>query len=202
MTLADPTRTGYTFGSWFTDEARTQKITEIPAEYVGEITLYAKWTAITYRIVYDLRDPNAVNFLTNPNPTARLADDEITLLPLSPVGLRYKFLGWYDNVNLDGDPVTVIRAGTDRDVTLYAGLYRYVWGDVDFDGRVTASDARLVLRQAVGLEDLPADALAWGDVSEPDPSHTLTAADARSVLRMAVGLDDVNTLGLPEAPVV
>ena len=200
VTLADPTRTGYTFGGWFTDEARTQKITEIPAEYVGEITLYAKWTAITYKIVYDLRDPDAANFLSNTNPTSRLADDEITLLPLSPVGLRYKFLGWYDNVNLDGDPVTVIRAGTDRDVTLYAGLYRYVWGDVDFDGRVTASDARLVLRQAVGLEDLPADALAWGDVSEPDPSHALTAADARSVLRMAVGLDDVNTLGLPEAP--
>ncbi len=59
-------------------------------------------------------------------------------------------------------------------------------GDVDFDGRVTASDARTVLRNAVGLEKLSDDALRCADA---DRDNTITASDARLVLRAAVGLE-------------
>lgn len=56
-------------------------------------------------------------------------------------------------------------------------------GDADGDGRVTAGDARLVLRAGVGLEE--AD-LARMDA---DADGKLSAADARLVLRYAVGLE-------------
>lgn len=56
-------------------------------------------------------------------------------------------------------------------------------GDVNGDGRVTAADARLVLRAAVGL-----------DASDParmdmNADGKVSAADARLVLRLSVGLE-------------
>ena len=59
-------------------------------------------------------------------------------------------------------------------------------GDLDLDGSITASDARLALRGAVGLEHFNADFTAIGDV---DFDGKITAADARKILRAAVGLE-------------
>lgn len=53
-------------------------------------------------------------------------------------------------------------------------------GDVDGDGKVTASDARLILRASVGLENLD---LERADV---DGDGKITSADAREALRTAV----------------
>ena len=59
-------------------------------------------------------------------------------------------------------------------------------GDLDFDGLITASDARLALRAAVGLEDFDALLVSVGDV---DFDGKVTAADARKILRAAVQLE-------------
>lgn len=40
---ADPTRDGYTFGGWYTDEAYTQAY-DFSAPVTADLTLYAKWT--------------------------------------------------------------------------------------------------------------------------------------------------------------
>ena len=53
-------------------------------------------------------------------------------------------------------------------------------GDVDGDGKVTASDARLILRASVGLETLD---LERADV---DGDGKVTASDAREALRTSV----------------
>ncbi|MBQ7638548.1 MAG: SH3 domain-containing protein [Clostridia bacterium] len=62
-----------------------------------------------------------------------------------------------------------------------------VYCDADLDGMVTASDARLALRYAVGLEKLPDASLTAADA---DNSKSVTSADARQILRIAVDLDD------------
>lgn len=198
--LAEPTRTGYVFNGWYADAAFKNKATEIKGIDVGEKTFYAKWTPIEYKITYDLRGAENVSFFKNENPAVRLVDDEVILKPLTPTNKLCKFLGWYDNPNYDGKPYEKIAAGTDKNVTVYADFIKYSWGDVDFDGEVTAGDARLALRQAVGLENLPADAIAWADVDEPGAKHVISAADARVILRMAVGLDTEKALKLPEYP--
>ena len=59
-------------------------------------------------------------------------------------------------------------------------------GDVFFDGKVNAQDARLALRASVGLEALDAAAAAAADV---DNDNAITAADARFILRFSVGLE-------------
>lgn len=60
-------------------------------------------------------------------------------------------------------------------------------GDIDGDGAITSSDARLTLRAAVGLETLTEEIRKLIDV---DKNGTVTASDARLILRAAVGLED------------
>lgn len=58
-------------------------------------------------------------------------------------------------------------------------------GDVNNDGKVTAADARIVLRAASGLEKLTGQSLLNADA---DRDGRITAADAREVLRESAGL--------------
>ena len=50
-----PTRTGYIFGGWYKEASCTNKATEVNGTYTptANITLYAKWTAITYTVKYN-----------------------------------------------------------------------------------------------------------------------------------------------------
>ncbi|MBQ6118195.1 MAG: hypothetical protein IJK98_03090 [Clostridia bacterium] len=58
--------------------------------------------------------------------------------------------------------------------------------DVDPDGKITAADARRILRAVVVLESIPADALPYADA---DKDGKLSPADARAALRLSVELD-------------
>ncbi len=67
------------------------------------------------------------------------------------------------------------------------GTTIYYYGDADVDGFVTAGDARIVLRVAVGLEKIPTEiGFILADV---DCNGEITANDARQILRYSVGLD-------------
>lgn len=44
--MADPTRDGYEFGGWFTDEACTQAFDFETAVVTEDLTLFAKWTKV------------------------------------------------------------------------------------------------------------------------------------------------------------
>ena len=59
-------------------------------------------------------------------------------------------------------------------------------GDADRDGVLTAGDARLVLRAAVGTEKLSAEQLLRADLNK---DGECTSDEARSILRASVGLE-------------
>ena len=59
-------------------------------------------------------------------------------------------------------------------------------GDIDGDNAVTASDARVILRCAVGLDKLSSDVIAYANL---DYDNAITASDARLALRTAVGME-------------
>ncbi|MCH5198877.1 MAG: hypothetical protein J1E34_08230 [Oscillospiraceae bacterium] len=62
-----------------------------------------------------------------------------------------------------------------------------LFGDIDDDNSVTASDARAALRHAVGLDLITSsNDQIYSDVNF---DGVITAADARSILRMSVGLE-------------
>ncbi len=60
-------------------------------------------------------------------------------------------------------------------------------GDVDLNGKVTASDARTVLRISARLEEVDEDIFF---VADTDGNGTITSADARKTLRIASRLDE------------
>lgn len=90
---------------------------------------------------------------------------------------------------------------TDKDGNFY--VPEYVFGDVNRDGKLTAADARLVLRNAAKLEDLDIYQTIIADVNN---DRKVTPIDARLILRAAARLEipsdkHVHSIvGSPEAP--
>jgi uncharacterized repeat protein (TIGR02543 family)/uncharacterized delta-60 repeat protein len=98
ITLPTPTRTGYTFAGWYSDEALTSKIGDAGESYSPTGTLlslnaYAKWTANTYFVIYNYNSttdgsyPSGADFTTG--------DNAIRLF--TPVRRGYTFAGWYSD---------------------------------------------------------------------------------------------------------
>lgn len=65
----------------------------------------------------------------------------------------------------------------------------YSLGDVNNDGKITAADARIVLRVSAKLETLNSDAEQYADI---DSNGKITAADAKIVLRISAQLDSID----------
>jgi uncharacterized repeat protein (TIGR02543 family) len=109
-----PTKSGYTFGGWYSDSALTTTFifATMPSE---NIILYAKWNIEDYDISYTLND--GTNHQDNPviyhieTPTITLA---------SPTKNGYAFAGWYDNADFNGSAITSIPMGSAGDKILYA----------------------------------------------------------------------------------
>lgn len=89
---------------------------------------------------------------------------------------------------LTGAQTLTVTYGSFADVfTIYITPY-YQRGDINYDAKVTAADARLALRAAVGLITLQGKAFQAADA---DRSGDISAADARLILRAAVGLESL-----------
>ena len=67
--------------------------------------------------------------------------------------------------------------------------YKYVPGDVDRDDHISAADARLALRRAVGLETYEKNSPQFLSC-DADHDSNVSASDARMILRASVGLED------------
>ena len=56
ITFQKPTRTGYTFNGWYSDKKFKTKVTTIKKGSIGNRTLYAKWTANKYTVIFNKND--------------------------------------------------------------------------------------------------------------------------------------------------
>lgn len=74
-------------------------------------------------------------------------------------------------------------------LTLAFGAFSALMGDVDLNGKITASDARAVLRYSAKLSTLTRDQLAVSDINS---DSRVTAADARIILRISAKLENIN----------
>lgn len=209
VSLPFPTRTGYTFAGWYKDGGG---YTEILPAGTGYLRVTAKWTPKTYAINYVLATDITFNFgraNNTKNPTRYTVGEEAFLYDLeSPVG-GYTFDGWYYDLAFSGEKVTSVTPGTVGDVILYAKWISdedrdarnkklneeyaasFHYGDLDFDGRVTAADARLALRASVNLDPLSAEAAKRADIYG---TGIVSANTARVLLRISIGLDSLYTV--------
>lgn len=123
LLLENPTKSGYKFVGWYDNENFTgEAITEISAGIMGDVTLYAKWNALDYRISYEL---NGGTNAENPDGY------DVSDLPVSlhaPSRTGYIFKGWYMGENR----VLAIPVGTTGNVVVSA-KWEPITYTIDFD---------------------------------------------------------------------
>ena len=91
---AGPTRTGHTFGGWYTDDGaflNAYSFSTMPAE---NVSLYAKWTINQYTISFDSNGGSAVANITQDYDTPVSA-------PTAPTKTGHTFGGWFSDVGLN-----------------------------------------------------------------------------------------------------
>ena len=106
----------------------------------------------------------------------------------------YTFTGWFTSPS--GKTQITSNSLIGSNLTLFAHweqkpVSNRKPGDVNNDGKVTAADARLALRKAVGLESY-AEGSPEFLACDVDGNGKVTAADARKILRAAVGLEELD----------
>ncbi len=113
VSLKDATKTGYTFGGWYTDSNYETKITQIALGSKGNLDLYAKFDPTAYTITYHL--DGGMNHKDNPASYTVL--DTVTLK--DPTKDHMTFDGWYTDSEYE-TKVTAIDLGSTGNVDLYA----------------------------------------------------------------------------------
>ena len=116
-TITKPTKTGYTFGGYYTgtNGSGTQYVdangTFINNIYqtTGNKTLYAKWTANTYIVKYDCNGGSNA-----PSNQTATYDSNFTVATNTCAKTGYTFNGWYDPTNVSW--------------TSWSGTWKYVNG--------------------------------------------------------------------------
>ena len=90
LSSTKPTRTGYTFQGWATSSTGSVAYSA-GASYTANaaVTLYAKWTAITYTVSYDANGGSGA-----PSSQTKTYGQTLTLSSVTPTKTNYNFLGW------------------------------------------------------------------------------------------------------------
>ena len=125
--LPTPTREGYTFAGWFTEQnGGTQVTKETVVKTVADHTLYAHWTANTYTVKFDANEG-----------TVTPAEKTVTYgstygeLP-TPTREGYTFAGWFTEQNGGTKVMADTKVTTAENHTLYAYWMQNIY-DVSFD---------------------------------------------------------------------
>lgn len=116
LTLPEPEREGYKFDGWYNSEnfSGDQILNDaLWTSYDDNVSMYAKWTPITYSIIYDANGGNvdsSVQYYT--------IEDNVTYITPQRVG--YTFEGWYFDEALTKPAGNSFEAGKTGDIRLYA----------------------------------------------------------------------------------
>ena len=127
-----PTKTGYIFTGWYTDEDCTE-LYEL--DYItGSVTLYAGWMPIEYYIAFDSNSATADDYGTVTGDMGEYPTDydmEFELPECGYTAKGYEFIGWQyedsQDVYQPGDVVSNLSTEDQATVTFYA-----LWDKLDY----------------------------------------------------------------------
>ncbi|KAK3582392.1 hypothetical protein CHS0354_023936 [Potamilus streckersoni] len=112
----NPSKTGYTFVDWY-KEATLTNVFDFNTAITANITLYAKWTAVSYKVTLDANKGT-------PGTTTTITVEQGKTVPTSTTGLPtftgHTLVGW--NTKADGTGTGFVFGDTPvfADITLYA----------------------------------------------------------------------------------
>ena len=169
-------RVGYSFKGWYDNANFTgSKVEKIAVGESGDKTFYAKWQASVYSIVYNL-DGGELE-----NPQTSYTIEDLVVLP-TPTKPGHEFLGWYDNAELEGEPVTEIGKGNTGKYEFYAAWEaKEVTVIFDFNGGYLAEEDIDLIEETfpdlfLGYYNM------YGDCSvTKEAFHTSTSANIKTV---------------------
>lgn len=140
ITLEAAIKANYVFTGWFDAEVGGNQVTSIPLGSTGHKTLYARYSATSYTITYELDGGT----LLESNPaTYTVLTPTFTLNAPSKDG--YQFIGWFD-AEVGGNKVTSIVLGSFGNITLFArfseliDISYYAFVDVEIETIKASSD--------------------------------------------------------------
>ena len=129
--LKEPTRTGYSFKGWYKD-AKLKKAAKTVSgvSNAASRTVYAKWSAVSYKIVYNL-DGGTQAAGQKKNYTIATKTFQLK----APTKDGYAFQGWCTSSSLSNSSiVTQVKKGSTGKLVLYA-KWKKVWdGNVNVAG--------------------------------------------------------------------
>lgn len=152
MKPADPVREGYTFGGWYTDKAYENPF-DFNVQVKANITLYAKWSANTYQVNYQI---DGAPYMPEDNLQSYVYGAGITL----PVPERegYTFDGWYTSSSYTGEKQTVV-GKTDVGNKMYYAR----WKDIEKPVLAAALSAQENEKGWFGADNVPKISLTYSD---------------------------------------
>lgn len=110
--LQCPEKIGYDFIDWDFD---------FSSPISGDCRINAKFILTSYNISYYLNEGN--NNSLNPN----IYTMETEFILQEPTRNGFQFIGWYDNSNYDGYPITTIQKNSTGNIKLYARWIEYIY---------------------------------------------------------------------------
>lgn len=116
----EPSRTGYTFGGWYTDKGVWENEYDFDSKVTADITVYAKWTANSYTVRFNANGGKGT--MADQSFTYDVAQN-LTSNDFTRDG--YTFIGWAENESgdvkyTDGQSVKNLTYAKDGTVDLYA----------------------------------------------------------------------------------
>jgi uncharacterized repeat protein (TIGR02543 family) len=110
---SEPSRSYAAFGGWYTEQNGGGDEFTGTTPVTGDITVYAKWTAVVYTVTFDIGDESPEERRVNGGET--VGSD----MPSAPTQSGYTFGGWYTAQNGGGDEFTGTTPVT-GDIWVYA----------------------------------------------------------------------------------
>jgi len=137
-TLPTPTRTGYTFGGWYTAASGGSAVSaSTSVSTTGNRTIYAHWTPITYSITYNY-DGGSVS---SENPSSYTPDTAAFTLT-NPTKQYYNFIGWI-GTGISGSALSVTVANGSTGNRSYTAIWERAYNPpslrIDVSKRVNQS---------------------------------------------------------------
>ena len=123
MTLPNPVKSGYTFDGWYSDSAKTSKITGPTHTITADSTIYAKWDTATFTILYEYNGRDGGDSTVSDTYTTEATG--ITL-PV-PTRTGYNFGGWFETSDFASGTEATSAYTTTANRTLYAK-----WNAIDY----------------------------------------------------------------------